>query len=71
MLSQYTWPNYRGTSDKEAVLVLLRDLAVTDFQAGHTKLFIRGTSDKEAVLVLLRDLAVTDFQAGHTKLFIR
>ncbi|CAG9125706.1 unnamed protein product [Plutella xylostella] len=41
MLSQYTWPNYRGTSDKEAVLVLLRDLAVTDFQAGHTKLFIR------------------------------
>ncbi|XP_037971119.2 unconventional myosin ID isoform X5 [Plutella xylostella] len=42
MLSQYTWPNYRGTSDKEAVLVLLRDLAVTDFQAGHTKLFIRS-----------------------------
>ncbi|CAH0585951.1 unnamed protein product [Chrysodeixis includens] len=42
MLSQYTWPNFRGHSDKDAVMVLLRDLHVTDVQFGHTKLFIRS-----------------------------
>ncbi|KAF9800216.1 hypothetical protein SFRURICE_004429 [Spodoptera frugiperda] len=42
MLSQYTWPNFRGNSDKDAVMVLLRDLHVTDVQFGHTKLFIRS-----------------------------
>ncbi|XP_047503625.1 unconventional myosin ID [Pieris napi] len=42
MLSQYTWPNFRGTSDRDAVMVLLRDLQVTDVQFGHTKLFIRS-----------------------------
>ncbi|CAB3236517.1 unnamed protein product [Arctia plantaginis] len=42
MLSQYTWPNFRGNSDKDAVMVLLRDLNVTDVQFGHTKLFIRS-----------------------------
>lgn len=41
MLSQYTWPNFRGTNDKDAVMVLLRDLQITDVQFGHTKLFIR------------------------------
>ncbi|KAH9630983.1 hypothetical protein HF086_013522 [Spodoptera exigua] len=38
----YTWPNFRGNSDKDAVMVLLRDLHVTDVQFGHTKLFIRS-----------------------------
>ncbi|KAI5639115.1 myosin head (motor domain) domain-containing protein [Phthorimaea operculella] len=42
MLSQYTWPNFRGNSDKDAVMVLLKDLQVTDVQYGHTKLFIRS-----------------------------
>ncbi|XP_063384336.1 unconventional myosin ID [Cydia fagiglandana] len=42
MLSQYTWPNFRGASDKDAVMVLLKDLQVTDVQFGHTKLFIRS-----------------------------
>ncbi|XP_032517084.2 unconventional myosin ID [Danaus plexippus] len=42
MLSQYTWPNFRGSSDKDAVMVLLRDLHITDVQFGHTKLFIRS-----------------------------
>ncbi|XP_072948862.1 unconventional myosin ID [Epargyreus clarus] len=42
MLSQYTWPNFRGAGDKDAVMVLLRDLTVTDVQYGHTKLFIRS-----------------------------
>jgi myosin I len=41
MLSQYTWPNFRGHSDKDAVMVLLRDLHLADVQFGHTKLFIR------------------------------
>ncbi|XP_053609304.1 unconventional myosin ID [Plodia interpunctella] len=42
MLSQYTWPNFRGQGDKEAVMVLVRDLQITDVQFGHTKLFIRS-----------------------------
>ncbi|XP_059045714.1 unconventional myosin ID-like [Achroia grisella] len=42
MLSQYTWPNFRGTNDKDAVMVLLKDLQITDVQYGHTKLFIRS-----------------------------
>ncbi|XP_060803099.1 unconventional myosin ID isoform X2 [Amyelois transitella] len=42
MLSQYTWPNFRGAGDREAVMVLLRDLQITDVQFGHTKLFIRS-----------------------------
>nr|XP_049693916.1 unconventional myosin ID [Helicoverpa armigera] len=42
MLSQYTWPNFRGSNDKDAVMVLLRDLHVSDVQFGHTKLFIRS-----------------------------
>ncbi|KAI8436455.1 hypothetical protein MSG28_010028 [Choristoneura fumiferana] len=40
MLSQYTWPNFRGNNDKDAVMVLLKDLQVNDVQYGHTKLFI-------------------------------
>ncbi|KAJ8731654.1 hypothetical protein PYW07_004818 [Mythimna separata] len=42
MLSQYTWPNFRGSADKDAVMVLLRDLHISDVQFGHTKLFIRS-----------------------------
>ncbi|KAM3962652.1 LOW QUALITY PROTEIN: unconventional myosin ID [Aphomia sociella] len=42
MLSQYTWPNFRGASDKDAVMVLVKDLQVADVQFGHTKLFIRS-----------------------------
>ncbi|XP_068633195.1 unconventional myosin ID [Battus philenor] len=42
MLSQYTWPNFRGANDRDAVMVLLRDLQLTDVQFGHTKLFIRS-----------------------------
>ncbi|XP_061715679.1 unconventional myosin ID-like [Cydia pomonella] len=42
MLSQYTWPNFRGSTDKDAVMVLLKDLQVSDVQYGHTKLFIRS-----------------------------
>ncbi|XP_041975732.1 unconventional myosin ID-like, partial [Aricia agestis] len=42
MLSQYTWPNFRGGVERDAVAVLLRDSRVTDVQFGHTKLFIRS-----------------------------
>lgn len=41
MLSQYTWPNFRGAGARDAVAVLLRDLQLADVQFGHTKLFIR------------------------------
>lgn len=41
MLSQYTWPNFRGDSTRDAVMVLARDLQLPDVQFGHTKLFIR------------------------------
>ncbi|XP_028172664.1 unconventional myosin ID [Ostrinia furnacalis] len=42
MLSQYTWPNFRGDNTRDAVMVLARDLQLTDVQFGHTKLFIRS-----------------------------
>ncbi|KPI99339.1 Myosin-IA [Papilio xuthus] len=49
MLSQYTWPNFRGTSDRDAVMVLLRDLQINDVQFGHTKLFIRSAQTVHAL----------------------
>lgn len=43
MLSEYTWPNFRGGSDKEAVQVLLREMHFTDdVRFGRTKVFIRS-----------------------------
>lgn len=42
MLSQYTWPNFRGGNDKEGVKVLLEEKKIiSDCQFGHTKVFIR------------------------------
>ncbi|CAH2048321.1 unnamed protein product, partial [Iphiclides podalirius] len=49
MLSQYTWPNFRGPGAKEAVMVLLRDLGIADVQFGHTKLFIRSAKTVHAL----------------------
>jgi myosin I len=43
MLSQYTWPNYRGGSDKDGVRVLLEEKRlINDCKFGHTKVFIRS-----------------------------
>lgn len=43
MLSQYTWPNFRGGSSKEGVRVLLNELnLIHDTKFGHTKIFIRS-----------------------------
>lgn len=43
MLSQYTWPNFRGNSDREGVKVLLEEKRLfNDCKFGHTKLFIRS-----------------------------
>lgn len=43
MLSQYTWPNFRGGSDKEGVRVLLGEKNLLhDCKFGHTKIFIRS-----------------------------
>ncbi|RVE40435.1 hypothetical protein evm_014915, partial [Chilo suppressalis] len=42
MLSQYTWPNFRAGTDRDAALVLARDLRLQDIHYGHTKLFIRS-----------------------------
>ncbi|CAG9786505.1 unnamed protein product [Diatraea saccharalis] len=42
MLSQYTWPNYRGRGARDAVLVLARDLQLDGLHYGHTKLFVRS-----------------------------
>ncbi|XP_030023983.2 unconventional myosin ID [Manduca sexta] len=49
MLSQYTWPNFRSGADRDAVVVLLRDLRVEDVQFGHTKLFIRSARTLHAL----------------------
>lgn len=43
MLSQYTWPNFRGGADKEGVRVLLEEKRlIKDCKFGHTKVFIRS-----------------------------
>ncbi|KAK6620264.1 hypothetical protein RUM44_006665 [Polyplax serrata] len=43
MISTYTWPNFRGNSDKEAVQVLLESVGFhTDVEYGKTKVFIRS-----------------------------
>ena len=41
MLSQFTWPNFRGGSDKEGVRVLLNEKnLLKDCKFGHTKVNI-------------------------------
>lgn len=43
MLTQYTWPNFHGGDDKQAVQVLLREKKFTDdVKFGRTKVFIRS-----------------------------
>ncbi|XP_043283324.1 unconventional myosin ID isoform X2 [Venturia canescens] len=43
MISQYTWPNFRGGSDKEGVRTLLEEEGFADdVKYGHTKVFIRS-----------------------------
>ncbi|XP_028032793.1 myosin-IA [Bombyx mandarina] len=49
MLSQYTWPNYRGHSPRDAAAVLLRDLRLDDVHYGHTKLFIRSAKTLQSL----------------------
>lgn len=42
MISQYTWPNFRNGSDKDAVRVLIDEQGVSnDVKYGKTKIFIR------------------------------
>lgn len=43
MLSQYTWPNFRGGADRDGVKVLLEEKKlINDCKFGHTKVFIRS-----------------------------
>ncbi|XP_043255294.1 unconventional myosin ID [Colletes gigas] len=43
MISQYTWPNFRGGSDKDGVRTLLDEKGFgNDVKYGHTKIFIRS-----------------------------
>jgi myosin-1 len=43
MISQYTWPNYRGGSDKDGVKVLMEEQGFADdVKYGNTKIFIRS-----------------------------
>ncbi|XP_050350879.1 unconventional myosin ID [Nymphalis io] len=56
MLSQYTWPNFRGAGARDAVAVLLRDLQLADVQFGHTKLFIRSARTVHALEAARADL---------------
>ena len=42
MLSQYTWPNFRGGVDKKAVEFLMKDKGFqSDVKYGRTKVFVR------------------------------
>jgi myosin-1 len=43
MISQYTWPNYRGGSDKDGTKVLIEEQGFADdVKYGNTKIFIRS-----------------------------
>lgn len=43
MISQYTWPNYRGGSDKDGVRTIMDEHKfASDVKYGHTKIFIRS-----------------------------
>lgn len=43
MISQYTWPNFRGGSDKDGVRTLMDEKGFSqDIKYGHTKIFIRS-----------------------------
>ncbi|CAK9813224.1 Unconventional myosin ID [Anthophora quadrimaculata] len=43
MISQYTWPNFRGGSDKDGVRTLMNEKNFSnDVEYGHTKIFIRS-----------------------------
>ncbi|KAJ8680107.1 hypothetical protein QAD02_015894 [Eretmocerus hayati] len=43
MISQYTWPNFRGGNDKDGVKMMMNDKGFSnDVQYGHTKIFIRS-----------------------------
>ncbi|XP_050095601.1 unconventional myosin ID [Anopheles aquasalis] len=43
MISQYTWPNFRGGNDRDGVKVLMNEKSFTnDVRFGRTKIFIRS-----------------------------
>ncbi|XP_046427000.1 unconventional myosin ID isoform X1 [Neodiprion fabricii] len=43
MISQYTWPNFRGGTDKEGVRTLMEEKGFADdVMYGHTKIFVRS-----------------------------
>ena len=43
MISQYTWPNFRGGTDKDGVRTLMNEKGFNnDVKYGHTKIFIRS-----------------------------
>lgn len=43
MISQYTWPNFRGYNDKDGVRTLMDEKGFSsDVKYGHTKIFIRS-----------------------------
>lgn len=43
MISQYTWPNFRGGSDKEGVRTLMEEKGFADdVMYGHSKIFVRS-----------------------------
>ncbi|KAF4516830.1 hypothetical protein B566_EDAN006224 [Ephemera danica] len=43
MISQYTWPNYRGGSDKDGTRVLIEEQGFADdVKYGNTKIFVRS-----------------------------
>ncbi|KZC06437.1 Myosin-IA [Dufourea novaeangliae] len=43
MISQYTWPNFRGGTDRDGVNTLLNEKGFSnDVKYGHTKIFIRS-----------------------------
>ncbi|XP_071562169.1 unconventional myosin ID [Temnothorax nylanderi] len=57
MISQYTWPNYRGDSDKDGVRTLMDEKNFSDdVKYGYTKIFIRSPQTLFALEKMRSDL---------------
>lgn len=65
MISQYTWPNFHGGTDREGTKILVEEQGFTnDVKYGNTKLFIRSPQTLFA-LEQVRLLVGTFRNIGH------
>lgn len=71
MISQYTWPNFRGGSDKEGVRTLMDEKGFSnDVMYGHTKIFIRSPQTLFALEKVNRYIQMIQFNYTCCDIFM-